>query len=542
MLLADTSVIPKPNPSEQLVLAYEYYDGKKWRHLGRSAPRGVLPAPATSSASTTRRRRCRSRARSRSAARRTWRRSRSTASRTRWLRARIEKGDYGEQGTYTLENDKWVFKDDRALRPPALRSVTFRYREDYRDVRHVLSFNDFQFTDVTEVARTEYTIFQPFTVKAEESPALYLGYQSKPPNDPLGIFVQLEEELGLGSLPSDEAEIATTELDKYETMRRLAWESGQRVVWEYWAGRGWEPLSVDDETQGFTSSGFVKMIAPDDWVIMSKFTEERYWLRARLEQGGYVKPPKILSFVTNSVDAFNQETIRDEILGNSDATPLQQVRMLRQPILEDEHIEVKERQKPPLEEIADLGVDVVRPTEPDNAQNNEVWVRWKRVDSFFASGPRSRHYMLDYVTGVISFGDGRRGMVPPDGKNSILAKSYFVGGGSLGNVNANTLTSLGRALAYIETVTNPLAATGGADRETIDEAKNRAPYTIKSRDRAVTTEDYEDARAARVDDPRARAACPTARTAATSRSRSCRRAIRATPAAGSCRRKRCCAT
>jgi predicted phage baseplate assembly protein len=40
-------------------------------------------------------------------------------------------------------------------------------------------------------------------------------------------------------------------------------------------------------------------------------------------------------------------------------------------------------------------------------------------------------------------------------------------------------------------VTNPLPATGGADRESIDEAKNRAPYTIKSRDRAVTTEDYE---------------------------------------------------
>ena len=40
-------------------------------------------------------------------------------------------------------------------------------------------------------------------------------------------------------------------------------------------------------------------------------------------------------------------------------------------------------------------------------------------------------------------------------------------------------------------MTNPLPATGGADRETIDEAKARAPYTIKSRDRAVTTEDYE---------------------------------------------------
>ena len=43
------------------------------------------------------------------------------------------------------------------------------------------SFNDFQYTDCTEVARTEYTIFQPFQAKPEESPALYLGFAAKPP-------------------------------------------------------------------------------------------------------------------------------------------------------------------------------------------------------------------------------------------------------------------------------------------------------------------------------------------------------------------------
>ena len=119
----------------------------------------------------------------------------------KWIRVRIEKGDYGEQGSYTLDNERWVFKDDRPVRPPALRSITFRYREDYRDVRQCLAFNDFQFTDCTEVARTEYTIFQPFQAKPEESPALYLGFNSKPPNDPLGLYFQLEEELGLGAMP-----------------------------------------------------------------------------------------------------------------------------------------------------------------------------------------------------------------------------------------------------------------------------------------------------------------------------------------------------
>ena len=491
MLLADSSVIPRPNPSEQLVLAFEYWDGKRWRHLGRSAPRGALPGAgdelgfhddtkALSQSGTV-----------------SFRRPKDMESlevngvAKRWIRIRIEKGDYGEQGSYTLESDKWIFKDERPLRPPALRSLTFRYREDYRDVRHVLSYNDFQFTDVTEVARTEFTIFQPFQAKAEESPALYLGFVSKPPNDPIGVYFQLDEELGLGSVPSDEASIATTELSKYEAMRRLAWESGQRVVWEYWDGREWQPLAVDDETQGFTNSGFSTFIAPDDWVSSSKFTEERFWLRARLEQGGYVKPPRVRMIVTNAIDAFNHETILSETIGSSDGSPMQSFKFLRQPMLDDELVDVRERQKPPAEEITDLLPDAVRPVEPENPQNNEVWVRYKRVDSFFASGPRSRHYMLDYVTGTISFGDGRKGIVPPEAKNGIVAASYRIGGGAIGNVNTGTLTSLGRALAYIDTVVNPLPASGGADRETIDEAKNRAPYTIKSRDRAVTSEDYE---------------------------------------------------
>jgi predicted phage baseplate assembly protein len=491
MLLADGAVIPPPNPSDQLVLAFEFWDGKRWRHLGRSAPRGVLPGAgdelgfhdqtkALSASGSV-----------------SFRRPKDMEAlelngvMARWIRIRIEKGDYGEQGTYTLENDRWVFKDERALRPPALRAINFRYREDYRDIRHVLAFNDFQYTDVTESARTEYTIFQPFQAKPEESPALYLGFVTKPPNDPIGLYFQLDEELGLGSMPTDEAEIATLELGKYEALRRVSWESGQRVVWEYWDGREWEPLSIDDETRGFTGSGFAFMIAPDDWVMSSKFTEERFWLRARLEHGGYVRPPRLRMIVTNAIDAYNQETIRDETLGGSDATPLQQFRVLRGPLLDDEVIEVRERQRPHDEEIADLGPDAVRPADPENPQNNEVWVRWLRVDSFFASGPRSRHYTLDYMTGTLGFGDGRRGMVPPEVKNGIVARHYRIGGGALGNVNAYTVTSIGRALAYVESATNPLPVTGGADRETIDEAKARAPYTIKSRDRAVTAEDYE---------------------------------------------------
>ncbi|MBK7536070.1 MAG: putative baseplate assembly protein [Myxococcales bacterium] len=491
MQLADALISPSPTlPSRWCSRGSSgtASAGASWAARARAAS---CPAPATSTAFTTRPRRCRR------AGTVSFRRPKDmemlelNGETHRWLRIRVEKGDYGEQGTYTLENDKWIFKDDRALRPPALRNLTFHYREDYREVRYVMTFNDFEFKDVTDVARTEYTIFQPFTPKADESPALYLGFPARPPNDKMGLFFNLEEELGIGSLPTDEAAVATVELTKYEAMRKLSWESGHQVVWEYWDGREWEPLSVDDETHGFTGSGFVSMLPPDDWLSSSKFTEERFWLRARLEMGGYVKSPKVRRIYSNCIDAYNHETVRNETLGSSDGSPMQTFKFLRGPLLEEEVIEVRERQRPAAEEIADLADDAVRALDAESSQTQECWVRWRRVDSFFASSSRSRHYMLDYVTGVVQFGDGRRGMVPPENRDSIVAVSYRVGGGAIGNVNPGTLTSLGRSLAYVDSVVNPVAGMGGTDRETVDEAKARAPFTIKSRDRAVTSEDYE---------------------------------------------------
>lgn len=488
---ADPAVVRPANPSEDLALSWEYFDGRKWRQLGRSGPSGVRPGGAEEAAfhDTT------------GAFTRpgtvTFRRPKDMESvdvageTARWIRVRLEQGDYGTAGTYTLDNDKWVFRDDRPLRPPALRSISLRAREDYRDVRHALAFNDFTYTDVTEVARTEYTIFQPFSPEADESPALYLGFSGRLPNEAHGIYFQMAEDLGPASLPAEGSEVGTPELIRYHAARLAAWEGEQRVVWEYSTGGRWEPLAVSDATQSFTTSGFVDFVAPDDWARARRFTEERFWLRARLEMGGYAKPPRILRVLTNVIDAYHHVTVRDEILGSSDATPLQSYSLLQGPLLEGEIIAVRERQVPPPEELAELGARAVEPLGDTGAGAGECWVVWSRVDSFFESGPRSRHYTMDYQSGKVTFGDGRRGLIPPEGLNNIVARQYRVGGGAAGNVNPHTLTSLSRALAYIDGVDNPIAAAGGADRETVAEAKNRAPYTIKSRDRAVTAEDFE---------------------------------------------------
>jgi hypothetical protein len=465
--LAESSVAPAAAPSEDLTLAWEYWDGRKWRLLGKAGPRGVRPGASDELGfrdETT----CLTKSGVVSFYRpKDMQLGDVNGEESYWIRARIEHGDFGRAGVYSLENDKWVWKDDKPLRPPVLRAIAFKYREEYKEARHVVSYNDFRYRDLTEDARTEYTLFQPFDAVPDESPTLYLGFDAKLPNESISLFFQMAENLGA----------------------EYGWESEQRVIWEYHNGQAWTTLPVRDQTKGFIESGFIDFVAPDDFAPLQKFTEERHWLRARLEHGGYVKPPRIVRILTDTVEARNLTTIRNEILGSSDGTPLQSFTFTQTPLLEGEVIEVREREPPSGDALDELGENAVR--EATEEEGGGVWVRWKSVDSFFESGPVSRHYVRDFVSAKVQFGDGRRGYIPQEGRNNIVARRYQVGGGSGGNVNSGTLTSLTRALAYVESVQNYLPAAGGADAETIEEAKQRAPYHIKSRDRAVTAEDFE---------------------------------------------------
>ena len=105
--------------------------------------------------------------------------------------------------------------------------------------------------------------------------------------------------------------------------------------------------------------------------------------------------------------------------------------------------------------------------------------------------------MLDRTSGEIRFGDGRNGAIPvanaSNPQNSIVARQYRFGGGKKGNVPAKAIKTLTTSVEGVDDnqIGNLLAAHSGRDEETLDEAKKRAPRSIKSRCRAVTAEDFE---------------------------------------------------
>jgi predicted phage baseplate assembly protein len=104
---------------------------------------------------------------------------------------------------------------------------------------------------------------------------------------------------------------------------------------------------------------------------------------------------------------------------------------------------------------------------------------------------------IDTVSGEIYFGDfstqnpSGHGAIPPNGA-PITCSYRYVAGGSTGNVSAQRLSV--RTTAATDTltaITNYGAAFDGADEESIDVTLQRAPRILRTRNRAVTAEDYE---------------------------------------------------
>ena len=223
----------------------------------------------------------------------------------------------------------------------------------------------------------------------------------------------------------------------------------------------------------------------------------RYWLRVRWESGDYLVEPKLRRVLLNTVMATQAVTIRNEMLGSSDGSENQTFRTTRKPILKGQHLEVRESELPSAQDQETIkreeGDDAIPPILDANGRSTEeFWVRWHEVPDFYGSGPRDRHYVINHLTGEITFGNGQNGLVPALSRSSIRIAYYQTGGGKAGNKPVGTIVQLKTTVPYVDRVTNYEAATGGAEAESLENLIDRTPRQIRHHGRAVTLEDYED--------------------------------------------------
>jgi uncharacterized phage protein gp47/JayE len=356
------------------------------------------------------------------------------------------------------------------LRPPVISKITlaFTYLTDPFELDHVLSVNDFVVEDHTEDARWPNRTFTPFLPVADAHPTIHFGFDNRLPVGLVSMYVNAQEEADDSS-------------------------KGSPFVWEYRSERGWTELGVLDETLGFRRSGLIQFIGPPDATAAMGLNGELFRVRARLKHGESMQPLPVSGVWLNAIWADQRTAPEREELGASDGNPGQTFSLRRSPVLEGEAIEIQEwigRGEGWRTTLNDVPENELRKvSDPVTNQVTSVWVTWHAQPQLYDSHASDRHYTIERATGLIRFGDHRNGLIPPAG--SRIVATYSSGGGAAGNVSANIITELRTALPFLQSATNPMPASGGAEVETTTAVKRRGPQRLCHHDRGVSAEDCE---------------------------------------------------
>jgi predicted phage baseplate assembly protein len=281
------------------------------------------------------------------------------------------------------------------------------------------------------------------------------------------------------------------------------------LVWEAWTGSGWTRCDLEDDGTGaLNRPGDVVVHVPPQHQTSIIARQRAGWIRCRLveaepDQPTYTASPRILAAsaftIGGTVQMVHAEVVHRETLGHSDGTPGQRFVLQRRPVV-------------PADDPATLEV-----VSPDGV------TQWQQVPHFAESGQDDTHFRIDAFNGEVQFGPAVRlpdgglrsyGAIPPIG-SAITMSAYRTGGGRRGNVAKGAIRVLKTSVPYVARVENRSPAIGGAEAETLDEAKIRGPMLLRSRGRSVTAEDFEEL-ARDVAPEAARVYCVASRSAAES--------------------------
>ncbi len=415
-----------------------------------------------------------------------------------WIRVRLVAGGYGNTLTVTSSDSGGTTYTTSFTLPASPIAASFLFGYSWVNgpypFEQVFAYNDFAFIDYTSNALWPGNPFAPYQLlSGDVTPSVYLGFTKQLPVNNFGVYFDIDEQAGV--------------------------TSGPDMVWEYWNGGGWQPAVAEDGTEDLALAGMITFIPAADAQALARFDNPLYWLRGRLKEDGPPNQTTINEIYTNAVWADQWQTFTNSPLGTSTGVPSQLFTFNQIPVLPGQQIAVQELSGPrantewrglamqvdpddpniitELEALlaaegpqTDIIIGDIHLVRDSTKSVTAVWIQWSEVQNFFESGPNDRVYVLDHALGRLFFGDGDSGMIPPLGA-LIQATSFLSGGGLAGNVAASTITQLLGAVSGVQGVTNPRAAEGGADGETLEQFQQRAPSNLRNRGRAIVPADYE---------------------------------------------------
>lgn len=337
------------------------------------------------------------------------------------------------------------------------------------NIAHLFVDDSKQFIDITEENKNNGVYSFAFGKQALVNSALYIAFTGA------DQFPDAEFKLFYNIFDTDLPRLNTTELLPEIVPSAL-------LQWQYWNGLSWIILTVADDTVALTRSGPISFKGNENLIkatlktiipgVINTSQDEFFWLRAVVMEAGYEISPRMNTITANAVIASQGETIKDENISITEierqGLPFQTASLKNKPILANSLIlEIKEQ--------------------------NQTWQQWTVVADFDSSSPNDLHYTINLEEGLIRFGDGLKGRIPPQCGNldtNIRATRYKVGGGERGNVKARTLKSIQSFDATVVKVDNPLPAFGGVQAESLQAAQHRIRKDLKQPYRSVNCDDF----------------------------------------------------
>ncbi len=324
-----------------------------------------------------------------------------------------------------------------------------------------------------------------------------------------------------------------------------------RLVWEVATGPGhWRQLTSGDEiidgTRALTLDGRVVVsLAGAVPVTLAGANDARVWLRARIARGRYDAPPILRGFMFNAVEVVQSvPAVTDvpiaagteigalpaphtpaafdlgldaagaierltfatvpsgppavRVLGKNDdgsALLIEAAAAIRGTGAPTQTIEIDGA--PVVSGSVRVATDEVRRASDDAGE----WRAWSARPDFDASRRADAHFVADSSAGTIVLGDGEHSRTARAGSAIVVVADLTAA--SAGNLAATTIdavadsrhnraaiSNLTEITAALDTISNPVGATGGAPAESLDATIARARDERERAARAVTLDDH----------------------------------------------------
>lgn len=321
--------------------------------------------------------------------------------------------------------------------------------------------------NLEEYVHTKEKTFAPFLPQTDSQSGIYIGFSKPLTGGPYGIYC--------GIAP------------------RSAVNNSERWNYEYYNGREWSSLVLEDETGNLTQSGTLMPFGNYDMQALPLFGRERYWLRLLLLSSDRIAGTgrlPIQEVWMNTVSVAAVEQAPEEYLTVWEAEGYLSCK-LKQKNIRQIQVWVNE---------ADLSLteqeQLEQETEVCKVRNEagiitQVWVLWEETEDIRQLSPDSRCYHVERREGILQFSGENRRFLREDRRKNQVKAVYSRGGGRQGNLAAGQVTHMNRSIRFLNQVVNRHKLSGGKDEELPEEAMLRMEHQLLHRNRAVMPGDYE---------------------------------------------------